>query len=131
MSNSNFFPPRPEANPKIYVYSIDTPNRKGLLKIGYTVRDATVRIAEQLQTSGVKYKIEYVTDAMRKDGSSFTDHDIHRYLKRKGIANPDGEWFKCSLKDVKAATQSNFPRSGMALVKKQEQKRDKVQQFPI
>lgn len=102
MSNK-FFPLRPEANPKIYVYSIDASNRKGLLKVGYTVRNAAARIAEQLQTSGVKYKIEYVTDAMRKDGSSFTDHDIHRFLRRKGISNPDGEWFRCSLKDVKAA----------------------------
>ena len=40
---------------------------------------------------------------MRKDGSAFTDHDVHRYLKQMNIPNPDGEWFECDLKDVKAA----------------------------
>jgi hypothetical protein len=98
-----FFPQRPDINPKIYVYSIDAPNREGLLKVGFTVRDVSTRIAEQLQTSGVAYKIEYETEAIRNDGSSFTDHDIHRYLRNKGIRNPDGEWFRCTLDDVKAA----------------------------
>lgn len=106
MSNSRFFPQRPDANPKIYVYSIDAPNRKGLLKIGYTTRDVVSRVAEQLQTSGVDYRIEMVSDAMRNDGSSFTDHDVHRYFKRKGISNPDGEWFRCSLREIKAAIVS-------------------------
>jgi hypothetical protein len=101
--SQEFFPLRPEANPKIYVYSIDAPNRQGLLKVGYTVRDAATRIAEQVQTSGVSYQIEYVQDAMRNDGSSFTDRDIHRYLRTKGFQNPDGEWFRCSLKDIRSA----------------------------
>lgn len=97
------FPPRPEASPEIYAYSIDAPNRKGLLKVGYTLRNVATRIAEQLQTSGVKYRIEHKADAMRSDGTSFTDHDVHRYLRYKGVANPDGEWFRCSLTEVKAA----------------------------
>lgn len=105
MSNP-FFPPRPAVNPKIYAYSINAPNREGLLKVGYTTRDAVSRIAEQLQTSGVDYRIEYVTDAMRKDGNAFTDHEIHRYLRNKGFKNPDGEWFQCSLRDVKAAIRA-------------------------
>ena len=101
--SQSFFPERPTVNPKIYAYSIDAPNREGLLKIGYTSRDADSRISEQLKTSGVSYKIEYVTEAMRKDGSIFTDHDVHKYLKKKGIKNPDGEWFKCTLSEVKGA----------------------------
>lgn len=40
---------------------------------------------------------------MRKDGSSFSDHDIHRHLKKRGFNNPNGEWFKCSIKDIQAA----------------------------
>ncbi len=40
---------------------------------------------------------------MRNDGSSFTDFDIHRYLKSKAIKHADGEWFKCTLKDVRSA----------------------------
>lgn len=102
MSN-DFFPPRPEANPKIYIYSIDAPNRVGLLKVGYTIRKTAKRVAEQLQTSGVHYKIEYETDAIRNDGSTFSDHDVHRYLRRRGYANSDGEWFRCTLDEVKAA----------------------------
>jgi hypothetical protein len=40
---------------------------------------------------------------MKCDGSSFTDHDIHRYLRKKGFANPDGEWFKCKITDLQKA----------------------------
>jgi len=101
--NTSFFPSRPEANPKIYVYSIDAPNRKGLLKVGYTTKTAQERIHKQLGITGLNYIIEHVADAMRNDGTLFTDHDVHRYLKNKGIKNTDGEWFRCSLKEVKAA----------------------------
>ncbi|OQX93221.1 MAG: restriction endonuclease [Tenericutes bacterium 4572_104] len=99
-----FFPKRPEVNPKIYVYKIpDSKGREGLLKVGYTTRDVKTRIAEQLQTSGIHYEIVLIDSAMKNDGSSFTDHDIHRYLRDKGFNNPDGEWFKCKISDVKAA----------------------------
>ncbi len=40
---------------------------------------------------------------MKDDGSSFTDHDIHRYLKKKGIENTEGEWFRCTVNDLRAA----------------------------
>ncbi len=103
MADQEFFPLRPEVNPKIYAYCIDAPNRKGLLKVGYTQRDVAIRIAEQVQTSGVNYTIVFEADAMRNDGGVFTDHEVHRYLKNKGIKNTDGEWFECSLSDVKAA----------------------------
>ncbi|WP_373516995.1 GIY-YIG nuclease family protein [Pricia sp.] len=99
----DFFPSRPEVNPKVYAYSIDAPNRKGLLKVGYTQRDVAIRIAEQVQTSGVDYSIVFEADAMRNDGDVFTDREVHRYLKSKGIKNTDGEWFECSLTEVKSA----------------------------
>ena len=39
MSNTKFFPQRPEANPTIYAYElIDVTTHKGLLKVGYTSR---------------------------------------------------------------------------------------------
>lgn len=44
--------------------------------------------------------------AIRNDGSVFSDHDVHRYLRKKRIKNPEGEWFKCSLDEVKAAILS-------------------------
>jgi hypothetical protein len=40
---------------------------------------------------------------MRNDGTSFTDHDVHRHLRKSGFANPRGEWFRCTTRDVKAA----------------------------
>lgn len=38
--NVLFFPQRPEKHPVIYAYSIEHPDYKGLLKIGYTDIDA-------------------------------------------------------------------------------------------
>ena len=103
MSNK-FFPQRPEANPTIYAYElIGVESHKGLLKVGYTSRTSQDRIAEQLKTSGVKYRIVLEESAIRNDGSVFSDHDVHRYLRKKKIKNPKGEWFKCSLDEIKSA----------------------------
>ena len=103
MSNK-FFPPRPEANPTIYAYELtEVASHVGLLKVGYTSRTSQNRIAEQLKTSRVAYKIVFEESAMRNDGSVFTDHEVHRYLRKQGISNHKGEWFKCTVKEVKAA----------------------------
>jgi len=104
MSNKEFFPPRPSANPTIYAYElVNVATHKGLLKIGYTDREVQKRIKEQLGTAAISYKIVFEESAMKKDGSSFTDHDIHRHLRKQGFANPEGEWFKCSLNDLRKA----------------------------
>ncbi|MEY4029703.1 MAG: hypothetical protein RJA90_897 [Bacteroidota bacterium] len=104
MSKKEFFPPRPTTNPTIYAYElVGVSTHKGLIKIGFTSRDAFSRVSEQLRTSGLKYTIVFEESAMRNDGSSFTDHDIHRLLRKQGFANPDGEWFKCTLKDLQKA----------------------------
>jgi hypothetical protein len=104
MSKSVFFPQRSEANPTIYAYElIGVATHKGLLKVGYTSRTSQGRIAEQLKTSRVKYTIVFEESAMKNDGSAFTDFDVHRYLRKKGISNPEGEWFKCTVKDIEAA----------------------------
>ncbi|AEI50198.1 helicase A859L [Runella slithyformis DSM 19594] len=104
MSKKEFFPPRPSTNPTIYAYElVGVATHKGLLKIGYTDRDAQTRIKEQLGTAAIQYKIVFEESAMKKDGSSFTDHDIHRYLRKQGFANPEGEWFKCNLNDLRKA----------------------------
>lgn len=45
MSKKEFFPARPSANPTVYAYElVDVTTHKGLLKIGYTDRDAQKRI---------------------------------------------------------------------------------------
>lgn len=105
MSNL-FFPQRPETKPAIYAYEDTNPQYEGLLKVGYTTVDAQSRVAQQYpikKPGKPPYRIVLEESAMRRDGSAFTDHDIHRYLKQQGIKNPDGEWFKCSVDDVKAA----------------------------
>src|SRR5438270_7090018 len=102
-NREDFFPPRPNAAPTIYAYELDgVSTHKGLLKIGYTSRSAKERIEEQLKTSRVKYKIVFEESAMRNDGSSFSDFEIHRYLRKKQIGNPEGEWFKCSIQELRA-----------------------------
>ncbi|MFN5726303.1 MAG: DEAD/DEAH box helicase, partial [Pseudanabaena sp.] len=108
--NNEFFPPRPEIKPTIYAYKDTHPQYKGLLKIGYTTRDAKTRVAEQypvIRPGESPYKIlleeSAVYSAIHKNGSAFSDHDVHRYLRKQGFKNPDGEWFQCTSKDVKAA----------------------------
>ena len=104
MSKKVFFPPRPSTNPTIYAYElIGVPTHSGLLKIGFTDRDAQKRIKEQLGTAAIKHKIVFEESAMKRDGSSFTDHDIHRHMRSQGFANPEGEWFKCALNDLRKA----------------------------
>ncbi|HNS29568.1 MAG TPA: DEAD/DEAH box helicase family protein [Tenuifilaceae bacterium] len=101
MSKKEFFPPRPTTNPTIYAYELEgVATHKGWLKIGYTDRDARTRIKEQLGTAAIPYKIVFEESAMKRDGSSFSDHDIHRHLLKQGFRNPEGEWFVCSLNDL-------------------------------
>lgn len=102
--NKDFFPQKPEISPTIYAYElIGVDSHKGLLKIGYTIRNAQERVAEQLKTSRLKYKIVLEEDAIRNDGTAFTDHEVHQHLSRRSIKRKDGEWFSCSVKDVKSA----------------------------
>lgn len=102
--NKDFFPQKPEVNPTIYAYElIGVISHKGLLKVGYTVRNAQDRVAEQLKTSRLNYKIVLEENAIRNDGVVFTDHEVHQYLSKRSIIRKDGEWFKCSVKDVKSA----------------------------
>ncbi len=94
--------PKPEARPRIYAYSIADKAHAGLLKIGQTTREVKQRLAEQLKTAAIKnYRIELDEVAERDDGSIFTDHEVRAALVKKGCANPELEWVRCTLKDVK------------------------------
>lgn len=99
------FSQRPDANPMIYAYS-DTqyPN---CLKIGYTAVDVDKRVAQQYPTKrpdgSLPYEIVLRESAMYPDGTSFTDHEVHRMLKAKHITCVGGEWYHCTVDDVKAA----------------------------
>lgn len=101
------FHKRPTIKPMIYAYEDTNPQYKGMLKIGFTTRDVETRVAEQYSTKrpdGSKpYKIVYRESAMYPDGTAFSDHDVHRVLKQKHFINTGGEWFKCSVDDVRAA----------------------------
>ena len=104
MSKKEFFPPRPSTNPTIYAYElVGVPTHTGLLKIGYTDREAQKRIKEQLGTAAIQYKIVFEESAMKSDGSSFTDHDVHRLLREWKVVNASGEWYKCTLNDLRKA----------------------------
>ena len=51
--------PKPEAQLRVYAYSIDDVAHHGLLKVGQTTRDVQQRVAEQLKTAAIKnYRIE-------------------------------------------------------------------------
>ncbi len=103
MASDDFFPPRPAAKPTIYAFASTHPDHAGLLKVGYTERAAADRIAEQFPSGMNAYRVELIEPAMRSDGSTFTDHDVHRHLRAKGIKNPSHEWFKCTVQQLRAA----------------------------
>ncbi len=104
--SKEFFPPRPDARPTIYAYRDTHPQYEGLLKVGYTTKSAQERVAAQypiIKPGKPPYHILVEESAMRNDGTVFADYDVHRYLRAVGVKNPDGEWFKCSTEQVKAA----------------------------
>jgi hypothetical protein len=104
MSKINFFPERPEIITTIYAYELPNDStRKGQLKIGFTNRSALARVTEQVGATRASFNIVLEENAMRNDGSTFKDHDIHSFLRNKGFYNSDGEWFECVVEDVKAA----------------------------
>jgi len=94
--------PKPEARPRIYAYAIDDDSHAGLLKIGQTTRDVKKRVAEQLKTAAIKnYRIELDEPAERDDGTVFSDHEVRTALARKGFANSELEWMRCTVRDVR------------------------------
>ncbi|HPO38328.1 MAG TPA: restriction endonuclease, partial [Kiritimatiellia bacterium] len=56
-----------------------------------------------LKTANIKnYTIVLDELAERDDGTTFTDHEVRAALVKKGCANPELEWMRCTVKDVKA-----------------------------
>ena len=75
-------------------------------KSGIRTVNVQRRVAQQyptLRPGKAPYRIVLEESAMRSDGTVFTDRDVHRMLRINGIKNPDGEWFRCSVAQVKAA----------------------------
>jgi possible uncharacterized restriction enzyme len=93
----------PKNIPTVYAYA-DT-RFAGCLKIGYTERDAAQRVAEQypVKLPQQSYQIVFNETALRENGTFFDDRAIHKRLSAQGFQRENGEWFRCSLKDVQAA----------------------------
>lgn len=106
MMNNQFFPSRSNVKPMIYAYEDNNPQYRGLLKVGYTAIDVNQRVAQQYPTKRpdgkVPYRIVFAESAMYSDGGTFTDHDVHTALKRHKIKHRDGEWFECTVDQLKA-----------------------------
>ena len=64
-------------------------------------------MSQHYPTSGPKniarYNVLLIESAMRDDGTSFKDYEIHKVLENSGFSRVGGEWFRCKIKDVKAA----------------------------
>ncbi len=104
--SKELFAPRPESRPTIYAYEDTNPQYADLLKVGYTTVDAQSRVAQQyptLRPGKPPYRIVLEESAMRSDGTVFTDHDVHRMLRLNGVKNPEGEWFRCTVAQLKTA----------------------------
>ena len=102
----DFFPQRSNSRPMIYAYEDTNPQYRGLLKIGYTTIDVEERVKQQYSTirpGGRPYNIVFAESAVYVDGGTFMDHQIHKYLDRHGYENVGGEWYRCTVDDVKRA----------------------------
>ena len=88
-----FFPKRSESFPKIYAYKDTNPQYEGLIKVGFTSGNVKERVVQQypiIRPGEPPYRILLEESAMRNNGTNFTDHDIHRYLRTQGILNEAG-----------------------------------------
>ena len=114
MPAANLLPGRPSTEPVIYAYSEPSnPELSGLLKVGYTSRTVEERMHEHYPTlkPGIKpYHVEFAAPAMRADGTTFMDHEVHRVLvdemrirRKRDDAGKLTEWFACSVGDVQVA----------------------------
>lgn len=95
--------------PMVYAYTTpEIARHDGWTKIGYTEKKTPLeRIKEQTHTADVETKLEWVDNAIYKDGSgeAFTDKDFHRFLKQhKNVKQEEGkenEWFHIEPKPAK------------------------------
>jgi len=105
---SKFFPKKSEVTPKVYAYQLpNDSSKKGQLKIGQTNRSVLARVTEQVGATRAAFNIVLEENAMQNDGSTFSDHDIHNYLRNKGFYNSEGEWFECTVEDISAAIKTH------------------------
>tara|TARA_Y100001933_G_scaffold138599_1_gene137455 strand:+ start:2338 stop:4827 length:2490 start_codon:yes stop_codon:yes gene_type:complete len=104
----DYFQKASKSLPKIYAFSLDHNDYKGLLKIGFTTKEVKTRVEKQFPTLDTQkpiYKIHLDESAMKNDGSVISDHQVRNYLVKKGFIKPfkNKEFIKCNVIDVKNA----------------------------
>ena len=106
MATTDLLQKQVKERPIIYAYS-DT-RFPGMLKVGFTARSIELRMKEHYPTlvPGQSWKVKLMRPAMRKDGSVFSDKAVHRVLRSAHIQNPEGEWFRCSTREVERAIEA-------------------------
>lgn len=85
--------------PMIYAYQTPGyPKHEGWTKIGETKNGVQRRIHQQVHTAWIDYELQWMDNALFKDGSGefFSDHDFHDFLeRRKNVERNRGtEWFR-------------------------------------
>lgn len=85
--------------PMIYAYQTPGyPKHDGWTKIGETKNGVERRIHQQVHTAWIDYELQWMDNALFKDGSGefFSDHDFHDFLERRKDVerNPGTEWFR-------------------------------------
>lgn len=113
MAKQDFFPSKPDATPIIYGFvEPNNPELEGLIKVGFTARTIEERMREHYPTlkPGTKpYEVVFVEPAVRSDGTSFRDHEVHVKLKHHGhvkVRDAEGkttEWIRCTIDELRAA----------------------------
>ena len=115
----DFFSKKQEFNPIIYAYTEPYSVYKDLIKIGYTTQTIEARMSQHYPTLGPRglprYNVLCIEPAMRDDGTSFKDHEVHKVLENSGFLRDHGEWFRCKIKDVKRAIISVKNRASLAV----------------
>lgn len=104
---------RVETKKWVYGYTLKTEEYEGLIKVGETNREVETRVREQVADVRLPkkpYKILFRESAMRPDGTTFSDHDLHRTLKGMGCAQVEREWYQCSVEELKTAYAAVFYR---------------------
>jgi len=72
--------------------------------VGQTTQDVKVRVAQQLKTAAIEnYTIVLDESADREDGTTFSDHAVRAMLMARNFENPQLEWMRCSVDDVRHA----------------------------
>ena len=116
MATTNYFPQKSESAPKIYAYEDKyDPQLRGVLKVGYTTIGVPERVRQQYnikRPTETPYRIVVEESAMRQDGTTFMDHDVHRQLRHMGCPCLGGEWYRCTAAQVRAAVVAVRERKG-------------------